>query len=160
LGEADELQYDGPDGEGHREKVLVLETNIDDATPEQLAFLSERLEEQGAWDVSIFPGVGKKSRPVHLLRVVAQTSLLQALVDCFMTHSSTLGLRYQEVSRLCLDRSFETVTVLGEAVRVKVAHWQGRRVRCEPEFEDCARVARATGRSLMDIQQAARQALS
>jgi len=157
LGEADDSAYVAEAGEGHREPVIVFECNVDDATPEQLAYLRERLEDLGAFDVSIFGGVGKKSRPVHLIRVVADPSDKAAIIDAVMVHSSTLGLRWETMDRLCLARETVMVEAFGESIRVKLAHWKGRRVRCEPEYEDCARAARATGCSLAEVQYGARR---
>lgn len=137
--------------------TAMLETNLDDVTGEALGYLRERLEALGALDVTVLTGVGKKGRPVHLVRVLVPTSLRDAAVEALLTHTPALGVRVAAVERVCLERRMETVEVEGARIRVKVAVREGRVLRREPEYEDCAAVARATGRPLADVMDEARR---
>lgn len=130
------------------DEVFVLETNLDDTSPQQLAWTLERLFEAGALDVSYSPLVMKKSRPGVLLRCIAPLDKRGTLVEMMFAETPTLGVREQRVHRRVLEREIvEVATTYGPA-RVKVAGGAGY-----PEYEDCARMARASGLSLRAIYQ-------
>lgn len=136
---------------------LVLETHLDDVTPEALGLLREGLEERGAFDVAVFTGVGKKGRPVHAVTVVAPDGDPRPYLDMLFRHSTALGVRLRRQERVCLDRRFEEVEIDGRTVAVKLGYWEGDLVHLEAEFEDCAAVVRATGRPLAEVQHEARE---
>ena len=139
------------------ENCIVLESNLDDVTPEALGLLREKLEAAGALDLTIMTGVGKKGRPVHHLSVVCNDTEQRGILDTLFRHSTALGVRIRRQGRICLDRRFETIEVDGFSVAVKMGYWEGDLVHIEPEFEDCANVVRATGRSLSEVQHEARE---
>jgi uncharacterized protein (TIGR00299 family) protein len=138
-------------GEGvTTESVVVLETNIDHLTPEQLAHVAEELMSDGALDVWQTPVVMKKGRAAVSLSVMTEPKAADALASRMHELTGTLGVRRSELSRSVLARERHTVNSRYGPVRVKVARVGGMDVR-RPEHEDLARIARATGHSLLEI---------
>ncbi len=140
--------------------TFVLEANIDDATPQLLAWALERLLEAGALDVWIAPVTMKKSRPGHLVGVLSPGNLRASLTDLLLRETPTLGVRAFRVERSALERAFSTVQTPFGPVRVKLGLASGRRVNATPEYEDCARLAREKSVPLKDVLAAALAALA
>jgi uncharacterized protein (TIGR00299 family) protein len=138
-----------------RDRVVEIQTNLDDATPEELGFAMERLLEAGALDVAFSPLQMKKNRPGVLVRVLARPADGQRLAELVLEHTSALGARVQTVERLIARRSERTVVTPWGEVRVKVKHL-GEREIVAPEYEECARVARAANVPLSQVYAAAR----
>jgi uncharacterized protein (TIGR00299 family) protein len=135
--------------------VAVIETNLDDMAPNLIAALCEDLMSAGALDVSITPVLMKKGRPGHLLSVMTTPDLTARLTEHVMRHSTTLGVRVTKADRIIADRRvIEVQTGLG-TIRVKVKELGGKAVDAAPEYEDCRRIARETGRDLRDIMRLA-----
>jgi uncharacterized protein (TIGR00299 family) protein len=131
--------------------VTVIETNIDDMAPNLLAALCEDLMQAGALDVSVTPALMKKGRSGHLLAVMSTPALVGALTDHLLRHSTTLGVRMTSAQRVLAQRRIlEVHTALGEA-RVKVKELGGKPVDVAPEYEDCRRIARESGRDLREV---------
>ena len=138
-------------GRLEREDIRVLETNLDDATPEVLGGLQDGLAEAGARDVTILPATMKKSRPGHLVKVVTKPDDAEAVARRLAEETGTLGVREASAGhRWVADRAFETVEVEldGETygVTVKVADdEEGTVYDVSAEYDDAARVADAAG---------------
>jgi uncharacterized protein (TIGR00299 family) protein len=131
--------------------VNVVETNLDDMAPNLIAALTEDLMAAGALDVAVVPALMKKGRPGHVLTVMSPPELTGRLSDLLLRRSTTLGVRVTPVQRLLADRRIvEVTTALGRA-RVKVKELDGRAVDVAPEYEDCRRIARETGRDLREV---------
>lgn len=131
--------------------VTLIETNLDDMAPNLIAALTEDLMAAGALDVTLTPTLMKKGRPGHILGVMAPPELVAALTDHLLRHSTTLGVRIGRTERVMADRrEIEVETQLGKA-RVKVKVLGGRAVDVAPEYEDCRRIARATGADLREV---------
>ncbi len=130
-----------------RDDVRLLETNIDDATPETLGSLQTHLIEAGARDVTILPATMKKSRPGHVVKVVVDPADVQSVAHRLATATGTLGIRETAVShRWIADRDIETVTidVAGESysIPVKVARdADGTVYDVSTEYDDAEAVA-------------------
>ena len=139
------------------DQVVEIQTNLDDSTPEELGFAMERLLEAGALDVAFSPLQMKKNRPGVLLRVLARPGDGQRLAEMVLAHTSALGVRLQSVERIIARREERIVTTAWGAVRVKVKVLRQREI-VAPEYEDCARIARANGVRLRDVYDAARLA--
>ncbi len=120
-----------------RDEIAVLETHLDDESPELLAWLSERLFALGAVDVAFAPLTMKKGRPGVALTALVPPRLRADAVAAILRETTALGVREQLVLRTTLARTIETVATPWGPVRVK---WAGDRPR--PEYEDLARVAR------------------
>ncbi len=130
---------DGDSGE------WLLETNVDDSTPEVLGHVQGLLLDRGALDVWMTPIYMKKNRPGVQLSVLCREGDKEALKRLIFVETSAIGLRERTVSRTRLSRRIETVpTSLGE-VRVKTARLDGELVNVAPEFEDVRKLAAAAG---------------
>ena len=106
---------------------------------------------KGALDAYLSAVNMKKGRPGTLLTVIVPRAALEAVRRAIYTETTTLGLRLREVSREKLERSFVTVHIDGREIRVKRGRFLGGEVTAQPEFEDCARVARESGEPLRRI---------
>ena len=140
-----------------RDRILLLEANIDDMNPEIYGYLIDLLLERGALDVFITPVQMKKGRPGNLLTVMARVGDLDDLAATVLAETTTLGIRHHVVDRLVLERSIARVETAYGPVRVKLCDYNGRR-RSAPEYEDCAQLARCHGVPIQTVYAAARAA--
>ncbi|MCW3052447.1 MAG: hypothetical protein JWN14_1617 [Chthonomonadales bacterium] len=122
--------------------IVVMETNLDDFSPEFYEVLMERLFAQGAVDVFLSPIQMKKSRPATLLTVLAPSDRMEALAQTLFTESSTFGIRYTTMNRLTLERRWETVTTEYGPIRLKIGLRIGLELSASPEFEEVKAAAR------------------
>jgi uncharacterized protein (TIGR00299 family) protein len=127
--------------------VTVIEANIDDLSPQVLGYAMERLLARGALDVTLTPLLMKKNRPGTLLRVLARPEDREELIAVLFRETSTLGLRMYQAERRVQSRSFVEVETPHGKVRVKVSA-DGSYA---PEYEDCRKLALATGVPLKQI---------
>ena len=133
------------------EKSTKLECNLDDMTGEEIGFAMEQLFKAGARDVYTQPIGMKKSRPGVLLSVLCRPEDADRLAAEMMKHTTTLGIRRQELSRYVLDRRVETVDTPYGAVRIKHASGMGVE-RSKLEYEDLAALAEKTGKPIDAIR--------
>jgi uncharacterized protein (TIGR00299 family) protein len=138
--------------------VVVIEAEIDDMNPQIFGVLMERLLAGGALDVFYTPIQMKKSRPGTLLTIVAVPGDRERLTGIVFRETTTIGVRYREMMRECLDRETITVETPFGAVRMKVARRGGDVLNASPEFEDCARLASEQGVPVKDVHAAATKA--
>ena len=140
-----------------REDIRVLETNLDDATPETLGALQETLTEAGARDVSVLPATMKKSRPGHLVKVIVRPEDVERVARRLAEETGTLGVRDSGARhRWVASRAYETVEldVAGEThtVTVKVASDSGGEVfDVSAEHDDVLAVALETGLAVREV---------
>jgi uncharacterized protein (DUF111 family) len=138
--------------------VTRLETNLDDSSPEILGATMEKLFAAGALDVWFTPIQMKKNRPAVMLSLLCEAAQVEPLADILFRETSAFGLRTEQVTRLKLERRFETVmTEFGE-VTVKLGLKGGEVVQVAPEFESCRTVSEQSGQPLRVIYEAATQA--
>jgi len=137
------------------ERVLVLEANLDDLSPQVLAYAMERLLAEGALDVFSMPVQMKKSRPGAILTVLAKCEDADRLIKVMFAETSTLGVRRREERRQVLDRRWETVATEWGPVRIKIANLNGTVSNCAPEFDDCRRIAAERNVPLKTVMQEA-----
>ena len=128
-----------------QDNVVLLETNLDNATGEQLGFAMERLFEAGALDVWHTPIQMKKNRPGILLSALAPANLESRLAEVFLRDTPTLGVRVRPVGRYVADRDTVTVETEYGPMRVKRKWLAGEVVSAAPEYEDVAAAARESG---------------
>lgn len=140
------------------ERVVVLETNLDDLSPQVLGYTVDRLLREGAREAFVTPVLMKKGRPGHLLTAIVPEGLEAALGSLLMRETGTLGYRVRRTGRVVLARTETEVEVEGQRVRVKSAALDGETIRFAPEYEDCRRIAQKTGRPLREILEAAARA--
>src|SRR6266851_8421304 len=150
LGEADE-----PASTADTDTVAVLETALDDLSPQLLAHVAERALTTGALDVMLTPVIMKKGRPGTLLTVLCNPSDSPALQQFILRETSTLGVRIHHEQRSCLDRAHTTVVTPYGEIRIKVGSRNGEIFNAAPEFEDCRAAAAQHNVPLKIVQQAA-----
>lgn len=126
--------------------VTVIETNIDDTTPEVLGYAMERLMAAGALDVSFTPMQMKKNRPAVLLRVIAKPEDQERLSELVFAETSTAGLRLYQAERRVQPRQMREVDLGYGKVRVKVLP-----IGAAPEFDDCRKLAIETGKPVRAV---------
>jgi uncharacterized protein (DUF111 family) len=124
-------------------RVVKIECEIDDMTPQLFGPLSDALFAAGALDVFLTAVMMKKGRPGTLVTVIAAESARRALTDRLFRDSSTIGVRFAVMDREVLERRFELVTVRGREVRIKVSGRHGEVLGATPEFDDCLTAATA-----------------
>jgi uncharacterized protein (TIGR00299 family) protein len=136
------------------ERAIKIECEIDDMNPQLFGPASDRLFEAGALDVFLTPIVMKKGRPGTLVTVLVREDddRREAVMSVLFRETTTIGVRMERVVRETLERRWETVEMAGGAVRIKIATRGGVDVNAAPEFEDCVRVAAASGRPLKLVQ--------
>lgn len=140
------------ESEGKRETITKLECNLDDMTGEDMAFAMEQLFSSGARDVYTQAIGMKKSRPGVLLSVLCLSEDADRLAAVMMKHTTTLGVRRQDMTRYVLDRNIETVRTAYGDIRVKRACGFGVQ-RMKPEYDDIAALAREHNVSLDAIRE-------
>ena len=129
----------------NHEHVVVVETNIDDMSPELFGFLMEKLFEEGALDVSLISVIMKKNRPGIKVEVLCPPERQDAVISCLLTESSTIGVRYQLVPRQILKRTVALVSTRFGEIQVKCTQAPGGLRRYAPEYDACRAVALQTG---------------
>lgn len=127
------------------DELVELACNLDDATPQMLARAIEAALEAGALDAWVAPITMKKGRPGHLLGALVPARLRARLAEVLLRETPTLGVRFHQVDREILERRFDRVQTPWGEVAVKVGHRAGAARNAAPEWEDCLRIARATG---------------
>ena len=140
---------------GSRDRIVKLECNLDDMTGEAVSFAMQALLKAGALDVYTQAIGMKKSRPGILLSVLCRPEDADWMAALMMKHTTTLGIRRQDMDRYVLDRSIETVETVYGSVRVKKAHGLGVR-KMKAEYDDLAALAEANDLSLEDIRREVR----
>ncbi|APB32667.1 hypothetical protein GlitD10_0357 [Gloeomargarita lithophora Alchichica-D10] len=147
------LWLGSPPASALTEPVVLLETQVDDMSPQGLAYACERLREGGALDVWIQAITMKKGRQGVLLQVLCHPELVAPCEELLLQETTTLGVRRQWQERRLLPRRLVTVMTDWGEVAVKVAEYTGRRVNVQPEYEDCARIARTHGLPWKQVHQ-------
>lgn len=144
------------------ETIAVLETQLDDLSPQAIAYASELLFAAGAVDVYTSAIGMKKSRPGILLVVICPPERAAACEEILFRETTTLGIRCRLQARSCLPREIQTVETALGTVRVKVAyrdrHGSREIANIQPEYEDCAKLARDRALPWQEVWQLARAA--
>ena len=153
IGEAEPTDRANPSNDS----ITVLEANLDDLSPQVLAYAMERLLAEGALDVFSVPVQMKKSRPGALLTVLAKMEDAGRLTKTIFAETTTLGVRRREEQRQTLSRRWETVDTTWGPVRMKIANMNGSVSNYAPEYEDCRTLAEAQHVPLRAVMQEAIQ---
>lgn len=138
--------------------VSVVECEIDDMNPQIFGVLMDQLYAAGALDVLYAPVHMKKNRPGTLMTIIARPQDRERLVDLVFRETTTIGVRFTEMQRECLERETVTVATPAGPVRFKVARRDGRVWNAQPEFEDLVRLANEHSRPVKEIQALATKA--
>jgi len=132
-------------------KVQLLESHIDDCTPEHLGHLMDLLFSAGALDVGYVPLQMKKNRPGQLLKLVCHPEHAAHLASLIMRESSAIGVRSTSCERYRLNRRNAKVMTKSGSARVKLIYEGTQFLRLTPEYDDCRKLAHKSGRPLQEI---------
>lgn len=145
--------------ETHRgsDSIVLLETNLDDVSGEQLGLAMEKLLSAGARDVHYIPAFMKKNRPGWLLRVICDHTNSANMEKIIFAETTAIGLRRQIIERVTLERNIATVSLPVGEVAVKRSRWSGG-VICAPEYESVKSLAESSGIPFADLYAAAKKA--
>jgi hypothetical protein len=123
------------------DKVVLVETNIDDMNPEFYDHIMERLFSAGALDVFYTSVIMKKNRPAVKISVLVPPAKREAVSHILLTETSTFGIRFTEMNRIVLDRQSMDVSTPYGKVAVKVGSMDGQVMHFSPEYESCKLIA-------------------
>ncbi len=147
--------------ETSKEPIAIIETVIDDSSPQLLAYVSELLLENGAWDVYRVGVQMKKGRAGVQLTVLCRPDLVQALGELILRETTTIGLHWRLEQKSSLAREFAEVQTPWGPVQIKIARWpSGEVANAAAEYEDCRALARKHSIPLKQVMQAAMRAFS
>ena len=142
-------------GERWAAPVTVIETNLDDMSPQIYGYFVERALAAGALDVFSTSVQMKKNRPGLLVTILCKPAEASRLMDLVFRETTTIGVRTHEVRRKVLDRKIVAVTTPFGEIRMKVSHMNGSLLNATPEYEDCQRIAAQQGIPLKQVIAAA-----
>jgi len=140
-----------------KERVVVVETNIDDMNPQFYDYVMERLFAMEVLDVFVTPVLMKKNRPGQLLTVICPSEKLSSVTTFLLRETTTLGLRWHEEERAKTDREILPLRTKYGRIRFKLARWEGKVINLSPEYEDCKRLALEKRVPLKEIFEEARK---
>jgi uncharacterized protein (TIGR00299 family) protein len=138
--------------------VVQVECEIDDMNPQLFGPLMDRLSDAGSLDVFYAAVQMKKNRPGTLVTVIAPPAKRDAIAAVLFTHTTTIGVRYQEMRRDTLDRTVVSIDTPFGSLRMKVASRDGRVLNAAAEFDDCVRIAAERGIAIKEVQAMATKA--
>ncbi len=145
-------------GEANAEEqdtITILETALDDLSPQVIAYVAEQALTLGALDVMLTPVQMKKGRPGTLITILSRHANAPALQHLLLTETTTLGIRIRQERRITLDRTHTTVTTPYGPIRIKLGSREGNILNAAPEFEDCRTAATAHHVPVKQVLQAA-----
>jgi uncharacterized protein (TIGR00299 family) protein len=137
----------------NHDRVVVIETTVDDTNPVIYEHVMDRLFAAGARDVFMTPAYAKKSRIANVLTVLADEASFWRVASVLFEETSTIGMRYYYADRLLLRRTTKRVKTAHGTVQVKMSKVNSHTVKTMPEYEDCKRLARKAGVPLQQIYQ-------
>jgi pyridinium-3,5-bisthiocarboxylic acid mononucleotide nickel chelatase len=147
IGESDAVaRADGWDA-----PVIVMETNVDDMSPEMYGYFAEQAMAAGALDVFTTPAQMKKNRPGMLVTVICEPEKKDQMAALILRETTSIGVRMHETQRQTLERESVTVETALGPVRMKVASRNGAVLNAAPEYEDCRKLAMERGVPLKEV---------
>lgn len=135
--------------------VSVIETNLDDMSPQIYGYFVERALAAGALDVFSTPVQMKKNRPGQLVTILCEVANRARLIDLIFHETTTIGVRTYEVRRQTLNRETVPVETPLGSIRMKISRLNGSILNAAPEYEDCQRIAAQKGVPLKQVLSAA-----
>ena len=124
-----------------QDTITILETALDDLSPQIIAYVAEQALTLGALDVMLTPVQMKKGRPGTLITILSDDAHAPTLQHLLLTETSTLGIRIRQERRITLDRTHTTVTTPYGPIRIKLGSLDNKILNAAPEFEDCRAAA-------------------
>jgi uncharacterized protein (TIGR00299 family) protein len=133
------------------EKMIVIETNIDDMNPQIYEYVMEKLLKAGALDVYLTQVIMKKGRPGVEITVLCNEGQKEDLMKIILRETSTIGLRFYEANRRILQRDIKSVDTEFGKIRVKISRLKDNILKTMPEYEDCKRIAKKRNIPLIEV---------
>ena len=156
IGDADSTDAAESKADGRWDSpVTVIETNVDDMSPQIYGYFAERALAAGALDVFSTPAQMKKNRPGQLVTLLSDPKNVARLMDLIFAETTTIGVRTYDVRRKTLQREFVPVETPLGSVRMKVSRMNGTILNVTPEYEDCLKIAAERGVPLKQVMAAA-----
>ena len=140
------------------ERLVVIETNIDDMTPAIYEYVMERLFKSGALDVMLIPVYMKKNRPGIMLWTLCNVKDRERIIEAIFSETTTIGLRSYEVDRHSLKRQRESFNSPYGRVWIKISKGKDDIFKIQPEYSDCKRIAEEQGVPLREVMEGVRRA--
>ena len=134
-----------------QKKVFVVETTIDDSTPQLLAHFLEIALKRGALDAFLTPVVMKKNRLATKLTLLAEAVKIDGLIEAVFRETSSIGVRFFPVERRVLERESRKVRIRGEEIGIKVSRLGGEAVNVQPEYSDCLKASERMNLPLKEV---------
>ena len=145
----------GSENNSKRDLVKILETNIDDVSGEILGHLIEKIMDQGAKDVSIYPGITKKGRPTNLVCVICDESIVDTIIDTLVLETGTLGIRILDSNRIIVPRTNHSFSLTFDdksfEVNYKKSSYKGK-THFKIEFDDLKNISNSLDKSIVDVE--------
>ena len=130
------------DAGSNKDELYVLESNIDDMSPQFYEHVIRQIMASGANDAWITPIIMKKSRPANTLSVLLKGELLDTITQVILRETTAIGVRYYPVERKIAERTFKQVALAsGHKVNIKYSYYNGELINAMPEYDDCLKVA-------------------
>ena len=133
------------------DSVDIIETNVDDMSPEITGYVTTQLFEHGALDVFLTPIFMKKNRPATQITVLCPTPRRDKLIELLLTETTTFGVRLSSADRVKLRRDFAQVKTRWGTIQAKRGYLNGTLIKTVPEYEDCKRLAEQNNVPLRQI---------
>jgi hypothetical protein len=133
--------------------IDIIETNLDDMSPEISGYVMEKLFEQGALDVFFIPIQMKKGRPGTQISVLCPLDIRDQLIQLLLTETTTFGVRFYASDRVILDRNIIEIKTKWGVVRAKQGFLNGKLIKTVPEYEDCKAIAEKNGIPFQSVYQ-------
>jgi len=145
----------GSEDNSKKDLVKILETNIDDVSGEILGHLIEKIMEQGAKDVSIYPGITKKGRPTNLVCVICDENVVDTIIDTLVLETGTLGIRISDSNRIIVPRTNHSFSLAFDGksfeVNYKKSSYKGK-THFKIEFDDLKNISNSLDKSIIDVE--------
>ena len=145
----------GSENNSERDLVKILETNIDDVSGEILGHLIEKIMDQGAKDVSIYPGITKKGRPTNLVCVICDESIVDTIIDTLVLETGTLGIRILDSNRIIVPRTNHSFSLTFEGKSFEIKYKKStykEKTHFKIEFEDLKNISKTLDKPIRDVE--------
>ena len=137
------------------DSVKILETNIDDVSGEILGHLIDKIMEQGAKDISIYPGITKKGRPTNLICIICNDEKVNEITDILVLETGTLGIRISDSNRIIVPRTNHSFSLTFEGKSFEIKYKKSmykEKTHFKIEFEDLKNISETLDKPIRDVE--------
>ena len=137
------------------DSVKILETNIDDVSGEILGHLIDKIMEQGAKDISIYPGITKKGRPTNLISIICNDEKVNGITDILVLETGTLGIRISDSNRIIVPRTNHSFSLTFEDKSFEIKYKKStykEKTHFKIEFEDLKNISETLDKPIRDVE--------